>query len=144
MSNEHRQQLVSVEAIVLGTPRAPVDFDAGGVHHDAVDALLEQPSVQPPAVSPGFVAAVYLGLLRQPEAALGLAQTLGDRRRIARIDAVAAGVALAVARSDLPLLVAQLKAAVQLAVRGRILASKDCLGRRHFRTPFPQKLEIPF
>src|SRR6476620_11415594 len=123
VAQQHRQQLVAVEAIALCTPRAPVDLDAGRVDHDVVDALLEQPSVQPPAVSPGFVAAMYLGLVGQPEAGFGLAQTVSHSRRIAGSD-VAAGVALGVARSDLPLLVAELEDAVQLSLRGRILASK--------------------
>src|SRR5678810_169358 len=56
MAQQHRQQLVAIEAVGLGPLGASVHFDAGGVDHDVVDTLLDQPAVQPPAVAAGFVA----------------------------------------------------------------------------------------
>jgi hypothetical protein len=38
VAQQHRQQLVAVQAIGLGSPGPPVDLDARGVDHDAVDA----------------------------------------------------------------------------------------------------------
>jgi hypothetical protein len=43
VAQRHRQQLVAIEPVGLGTPRAPVYLDAGGVDHDVGDALLDQP-----------------------------------------------------------------------------------------------------
>ena len=52
-----------VKPIGLGAPGAPVDLDARGVDHDVVDALLDQPAVQPPAVAARLVTAEKRRLL---------------------------------------------------------------------------------
>ena len=70
VAQQHRQQLVAIEPIGLGAPGAPVHLDARGVDHDVVDALLDQPAVQPPAVAAGLVAGVHLGLRRSGRSAL--------------------------------------------------------------------------
>jgi hypothetical protein len=40
MPQQHRQQFVAVEAVGLGASGTPVDFDARGIDHEVVDALL--------------------------------------------------------------------------------------------------------
>jgi hypothetical protein len=47
VAQQHRQQLVAVQAIGLGASGPPVHLDARGVDHDVVDALLDKPAVQP-------------------------------------------------------------------------------------------------
>jgi hypothetical protein len=111
----------------------PIDFDARGVDHDVVDALLDQPAVQPPAVSAGLVAGVDLALGAQAAARTGLAQALQHCNGVAGVHGVAARAALAVAQAQLPLLVGQLEAHEQLALARRILALWGCLGLLHFR-----------
>ena len=144
VAQQHRQQLVAIEPIGLGSPGAPVHLDARGVDHDVVDALLDQPPVQPPAVAAGFVAGMHLGLRLELAALLGLAYAIQDRFLVAGVHAISARAATTIAGRQLPLLVAELEAHVQLALDRRILAVWDCLGRRHFRSPSTKSLEIPF
>src|SRR2546428_7129755 len=83
VAQQHRQQLVAIEPVGLGAPGVPVHFDAGGVDHDVVDALLGQPAVQPPAVPAGFVAGIHLGLRLELAALPGLAYALHHRGHVA-------------------------------------------------------------
>src|SRR5215510_12508768 len=110
VAQQQPQQLVAIEPIGLGAFGTPVDLDARGVDHDAVDPLLAQPPVQPPAVAAGFVAAVYLRLGIEPATRLGLAYALQNRGSIARAHAVPTRAAAAIAYRQLPALVAQLEA----------------------------------
>ena len=132
---QHRQQLVPIEPIGLGPPGAPVDLDAGRVHHDVVDTLRTQPAVQPPAVATRFVATVHRRARRQ----LAAPARLGDARQntglIAGAHRIPARPAPAIAQRQRPALVAQLEAQVQSTANRRIVVAKDCLGCRHFRTP---------
>jgi hypothetical protein len=41
MAQQHRQQLVAIDPIGLRPPGVSVHFDAGGVDHDVVGALLD-------------------------------------------------------------------------------------------------------
>ena len=133
MAQQHRQQLVAIEAVGLGPPGVSVHLDAGGVDHDVVDTLLDQPAVQPPAVAACFVARVHPGLRLELAALPGLADAVRNCGRVAGVHVVAARAAAAIARRHLPGLVAELEAHVQLARDRRILALWDCLGCRHFR-----------
>jgi len=40
MAQQHRQQLVAIEAVGLGTTGTPVDFDTCRINHDVVDSLI--------------------------------------------------------------------------------------------------------
>jgi len=133
MAQQHRQQLVAIEPVGLGPPGASVHFNAGGVDHDVVHTLLDQPAVQPPAVTAGFVARVHLGMRFELAAIPSLANAAGNCGHVAGVNAIAARGAAAIARRQLPGLVAELEAHVQLARDRRILALWDCLGCRHFR-----------
>lgn len=133
LSQQHDQQLVSVQAIGLGSPGTPIDLDARGVDHDVVDALLDQPAVQPPAVAAGLVAAVDLALGAQAATLSGLRQALQHCDGVAGVHAISARASPAVANRQLPCLVGQLEAHVQLDLARRILALWDCLGCPHFR-----------
>ncbi len=128
MAQQHRQQLVAIEPIGLGPPGVSVHLDARGVDHDVVDTLLDQPAMQPPAVTAGFVAGVHLGLRLELAALPGLADAARDCGRVARVNAVPARPAVAVARRQLPGLVAEFEAHVQLAQERRILDLWGCLG----------------
>ena len=114
---QHRQQLVAIEPIGLGPPGAPVDLDAGRVHHDVVDTLLTQPAVQPPAVTTRFVATVHRCARRQPATSPRLtdaSQHLGLRAGTHRVPA---RTATAAAQRQRPALVAQFKTQVQISCR---------------------------
>ncbi|WP_244504062.1 hypothetical protein [Variovorax sp. CF079] len=132
MAQQHRQQLVAIEPVGLGPPGVSVHLDAGGVDHDVVHTLLDQPAVQPPAVAACFVARVHLGLRRELAALSGLADAVRNCGRVAGVHVVPARAAVAIARCHLPGLVAELEARVQLALDRRILTLWDCLGCRHF------------
>jgi len=133
VSQQHDQQLVAVQAIGLGASGTPIDLDARGVDHDVVDALFDQPAVQPPTVAAGLVAGVDLALGAQAAARAGLGQTLQHCDGVASVHGIAARAAPAVAEAQLPLLVGQLEAHVQVTLARRILALWGCLGRLHFR-----------
>ncbi|MDO8376783.1 MAG: hypothetical protein Q7S91_06265 [Aquabacterium sp.] len=133
VSQQHDQQLVAVQAIGLGASGTPIDLDARGVDHDVVDALLDQPTVQPPTVAAGLVAGANLALGAQAAARAGLGQALQHCYGVAGVHGMSARTAPAVAETQLPLLVGQLEAHVQLALARRILALWGCLGRLHFR-----------
>ena len=133
VAQQHRQQLVAVQAIGLGSPGPPVDLDARGVDHDVVDDLLDKPAVQPPAVPAGLVAGVDLALGAQAAARAGLGQALQHCDGVAGVHGVAARAAPAVADRQLPRLVGQLEAHEQLALARRILTLWGCLGCLHFR-----------
>jgi hypothetical protein len=123
ITQQHRQQLVAIEPVGLGSPGASVDLDAGRVDHDAVDALPDQPAMQPPAISSCLVAGVHLHLCSELAALLGLAQAVNNRGRVAGIYRVSARAVAPIAGGQFPLLVAQLEAYVQGALNRRILAS---------------------
>ena len=69
----HREQLATVESIGLRPPPPAIDFNAGRVHHEVVDALLEKPAVQPEAVAARLVATAHYDVAHQTTARLGLA-----------------------------------------------------------------------
>jgi hypothetical protein len=119
--------LVPVKTVGLRAPRPPIDLDAGGVDDDVVDAVLAQRAVQPPAVAAGLVAAVHCRLLAQAEALTGLGHALQHGLELAGGHREAARAVVAVAEGELPELVGQLQAQVQITCVRRILASK---GRR--------------
>jgi hypothetical protein len=143
VAQQHRQQLVAIEPVGLGTPGAPVHLDARGVDHDVVDALLDQPAVQPPAVAARLVARVHLGLGAQATACSCLRNAIKYGGGIAGVDVVPPWAAPAVTHRQFPRLVAELEAHVQPTLGRRILALQDCLGRRHFRSPLLQKFGNP-
>ena len=116
MAQQHRQQLVAIESVGLCTPGAPVDFDARRVDHDVVDALSDQPPVQPPTVAAGLVAAMHPGLGAHTTARSRLGHAVKHRSGITGVDAVPARTATAVADRQLPRPVAELQAHVQLAL----------------------------
>jgi hypothetical protein len=143
VAQQHRQQLVAIEPVRLGPPGAPVHLDARGVDHDVVDALLDQPPVQPPTVAAGLVTGMHLGITAQAAARPRLGHAIRDCVRVTSVDGVPARAAPAIAQRQLPLPVAELEAHVQRALGRRILALQDCLGRRHFRSPLQQKFGNP-
>jgi hypothetical protein len=81
--HQHRLQLVAIESVGLGTPRAPVDLDAGSIDHDVVHAQLSEPAVKPPAVASGFVAAVHPRTRRCLEPLAGAHDAVGGCRLVA-------------------------------------------------------------
>jgi hypothetical protein len=115
VAQQHRQQLVAIEPVGLCTPGAPVHFDTRRVDHDVVDALSDQPPVQPPTVAAGLVAAMHPGLGAHTTARSRLGHAVKHRSGIASLDAVPARTATAVADRQLPRPVAELQAHVQLA-----------------------------
>ena len=122
VAQQHRQQLVAIEPVGLRTPGAPVDFDARRVDHDVVDALSDQPTVQPPTVAAGLVAAMHPGLGAHTTARSRLGHAVKHSSSIASRDVVPARTATAVADRQLPRPVAEFEAHVQLALARRILA----------------------
>jgi hypothetical protein len=90
VAHQHRQQLAAVEPIGLGPPRPAIDFDAGRVHHDVVDALLKQPPVQPEAVAARLVATVHHDITHQAAARLRLGDGVQHRPLVPRVHRVAA------------------------------------------------------
>ena len=78
--DEHRQQLAGVEAIGLRPPAPPVDFDTRGVDDAVGDAAVHDRPVEPEAVAPGLITALYR--CRGVEAEVGLrASELRHERR---------------------------------------------------------------
>src|SRR5437899_6546508 len=123
MANEHRQQLVGIQPIGLGSPCASIDLDACRINHDVVNAQLAQPAVQPPAVAPGLVTAVHLGPSASLESRCGLDDAICHGSCIAGADGIATDAVPAIADADLPLLVAELEAHVQIALLRHMLAA---------------------
>jgi hypothetical protein len=122
VAQQHRQQLVAIEPVGLCTPGAPVDFDARRVDHDVVDAVLDQPPVQPPTVAARLVARMHPGLGAHTIARSRPGHAIKDRTGIASLNAVPTRTATTVADRQLPRPVAELQAHVQLALGRRILA----------------------
>src|SRR5262252_1458866 len=89
--------------------------------------------MQPPAVTAGLVAAVHPRFAVRPRRRLG--DAVGHLLGLPGLDAVAAHAASIVADADVPALVAELKAHVQIDRLGRKLAPWGCSGRRHFHAP---------
>jgi len=114
VAQQHRQQLVAVQAIGLGAPGTPVHLDAAGVDHEVVGALFAQPAMEPPAVASGFVAAVHSGLRPKLAAISRLGDAVRDGGRVVRVDVVPVRGSMTIAGRQLPLLVAKLKAHVEL------------------------------
>src|SRR4029450_9158595 len=100
---------------------APVDLDARRVDDDVVDTRPGEPSVQPPAVTACFVAAVHDRL----PARVPPDFRLGDANRpplpLASANAVVAHPVSAISDADVPSLDAQLQAHVQVTRLGRKL-----------------------
>jgi hypothetical protein len=122
MSDEHCQQFVRIQPIGLSLPRSAVDFDARWIHDDVVDAEFAQPSMEPPAVPTCLVDAVHLGAPADLEPRGGLEDVGRDGGRVAGGDGIATHMKPVIAEADLPVFVAEIKADVQGAARGRILA----------------------
>jgi len=144
VAQQHRQQLEAIKPVGLGAPGSAVHFDAGGVDHDVIDALLDQPPVQPPFIAAGLVARVHHGVRLELAARLGLARYIQDRLLITGVNAVLIRRVVTIARRHLPLLVTELEAHAQVATRHRIRALQDCLGRRHFRIPLRNEVGNPY
>ncbi len=132
VANQHREQLVTVQPVGLGPPRAAVDFNARRIHHDVVDTLLDEPAVQPEAVAPGLIAAMHARLRRKPATRLGLGDALEQRRGVPCRYRIAARAARPVAQRQLPILLTQFEGHVQLARFYRMLSLKGCSRRIHF------------
>ncbi len=132
VANQHREQLVTVQPVGLGAPRAAIDFDARRIHHDVVDTVRDEPAVQPEAVAPGLITAAHARLRRQPAARLGLGNALEQRRGVPCRHRIAARAAHAVAQRQLPILLTQFERHVQLARFYRMLSLKGCSRRIHF------------
>jgi len=122
VAQQHRQQLVAIDPVGLCTSGAPVDFDARRVDHDVVDALTDQPPMQPPTVAAGLVARMQRELRAVSRARARLGQAIKNRSGVASVDAVPARTATAIADRHLPRPVAKVQAHVQLALARRILA----------------------
>src|SRR2546422_9988295 len=103
MANEHRQQLVGIQPIGLGSPCASIDLDACRIDHDVVDAQLAQPAVQPPAVAPGLVTAVHLRLTAGLESRCGLDDAIRHGICMTSGNGIATDAVPAIADADLPL-----------------------------------------
>src|SRR5262252_737444 len=89
--------------------------------------------MQPPAVTAGLVAAVHPRFSVRPRRRLG--DAVGHLLGMTGLDAVVAHAASLVADADVPALVAELQAHVQINRLGRKLAPWGCSGRRHFHAP---------
>ena len=72
VAQQHRQQLVHVQTIGLGSAVAPIHFNAGRIDDAVVDAAGNQITVQPEAITPRFITAPHRRIGRQLEAFLGL------------------------------------------------------------------------
>src|ERR1700730_3252038 len=136
LTHQHRQQLVAIEAVGLGAPGTTIDFDAGRIDHQIVDALRNQPAVQPETVATRLIATVHDHCSDQTRACL----RLGDGRQrcplIASHHRVAARCSRTVAHHQLPLLVTQFKSYVRLTSYRRMLSLKGCFRCLHRRAPF--------
>src|SRR5215472_4378920 len=121
MANPHLVELGRIQPIALGPPRTPVDLDARGVHHHILDALLEQPAMQPEPVASRLVAAEHAHHAGQPAARLGLLNHLQQFTRIPGRYRALAGRALPVGDRHFPLVTRQLQRHVQDAHNTRII-----------------------
>src|ERR1700676_2751060 len=124
VANQHCQQLVAVQPVGLGAPRAAIDFNARRIHYDVVDTVFDEPAVQPEAVPPGLIAAAHARLRRQPATRLGLGDALEQRRGVPCRHRIAARAAHPVAQRQLPMLLTQFEGHVQLARFYRMLSLK--------------------
>ncbi|PSL79537.1 hypothetical protein C7T35_36925 [Variovorax sp. WS11] len=141
--NQHRQQLISIKAIGLGAPRPAIDFDASGIDNDAVHAQLDEPTMQPPAISTCFVAAVHLRTRWCLEPLASTNDAIRQTGLTASGHCVTTYYTTAVAKRELPVLVTELKAQIEIARRRRFLPIQRGLYRRHFQAPF-DKRGFPF
>src|ERR1039457_1151154 len=132
IAQQHRQQLVTIQPVGLGAPRAAVHFNARRIHHDVVDTVFDEPAVQPEAVAPGLIAAAHARLRRKRATRLGLGDALEQRRGVPCRQRIAAWTARAVAQRQLPIFLTQFERHVQLARFYRMLSLKGCSRRIHF------------
>jgi hypothetical protein len=132
VANQHREQLVAVQPVSLGAPRAAVDFNARRIHHDVVDTVRDQPAVQPEAVAPGLITAVHARVRRNRAARLGLGDAFKQRRRVPCAYRIATWPACPVAQRQFPILLTQFKGHVQRARFYRMLSLKGRSSRIHF------------
>jgi hypothetical protein len=95
VAQQHRQQLVAIDPVGLCTSGAPVDFDARRVDHDVVDALTDQPPMQPPTVAAGLVARMQRELRAVSRARARLGHAIKNRSGVASVDAIPARTATA-------------------------------------------------
>ncbi len=123
MTNEHCQEFVCVQPVRLGPTRTAVDLNTCRVDDDVIDTQVTKPTMEPPAVSTGFVDAVHERSTAKLEASSSLDDAVGYCHRIARGDGVPAHAGTPVTEAEMPLLVTQIEAHVQGCAGSRILAT---------------------
>src|SRR6516225_10816298 len=78
-ADEHRHKLDAIEPVRLRPSLAPAHFDGSGVDHDVLDSVMCEESVNPEAITAGFITGDDLGVFGKSEARLGLLDLAHDR-----------------------------------------------------------------
>jgi len=108
VTHEHLKQLLHIQPVGLGPTLPPVDFDAGWIDDQVLDAMRRQKTVDPEPVAAGLVATDHWCLGRQPQSLLRACHFLQESAAAPGTDVPLPDLA-AVTEAQLPGGVAQLQ-----------------------------------